>query len=65
MLRGRICLTLLIAKKDLVIFVFITLICSSHLNFSSIYIPRNFVYFVLSIDMSEICKSILVTTCRL
>ena len=65
MLQGSICLTLLIAKKkDLDICVFITLICSSHFNFSSIYIPRNFVYFVLSINMSESCKSILVTTCR-
>ena len=44
MLRGSICLTLLIAKKDLDIFVFITLIYSSHFNFSSVYIPRNFVY---------------------
>ena len=39
-------------KKYLDIFVFITLICSSHFNCSSIYIPRNVLYFVISIDMS-------------
>ena len=47
----------LIAKKDLDIFVFITLIRSSHFNVSSIYIPRKFVYFVLSISLL-ICRKV-------